>query len=62
MVAAPRFHLTVQGSGAGQANSTRLTVRISVALHAVLLNDNGVNFLDNCWDYNGWASELAGVA
>src|SRR5439155_18126362 len=25
------FHLTVQGSGARQANSTRLTVRISVA-------------------------------
>src|SRR3989454_864082 len=120
------FHLTVQGSGARQANSSRLIGRVSVVFHAVLLNDrhrhhygirnsfagrlaysvqgrrcmnipyrrlgrtgemvslvgvggyhlgrqadeqeairivrtavdNGVNFLDNCWDYNGGASEL----
>src|SRR5659263_672619 len=21
-------------------------------------NDNGINFMDNCWDYNGGASEI----
>src|SRR5438874_13572571 len=38
------------GSQRDEQESTRI---IQTAL------DNGINFLDNCWDYNGGASEIS---